>query len=254
MKRSFEKDLQGFSTITKEEPTVSLIIPAYNEEKYIGSFLESVINSGAKFLEIIVVDNASSDNTSEVAQKFPGIKVIREEQKGPTFARQRGIQESKGDLLAFSDADNRMPKGWYETVIKEFQNDPKLVSLSGPYAFYDFPPFLRFFEKMYYYVAYLLYLMVGYMVIAGNFVIRRDTLEKMGGLDTSILFYGDDTNIARRAHKFGKVKFKLNFVMNSSARRLKGPTAFKTLSLYFLAYLSEIFIHKPITKKYTDVR
>ena len=59
-----------------KEPTISLIIPAYNEEKYIGQCLDSAIkNSNGKFFEVIVVDNASKDNTSKIASSYPNVKV-----------------------------------------------------------------------------------------------------------------------------------------------------------------------------------
>src|SRR5689334_22582165 len=100
---------------------ISLIICAYNEEKYLGDCLDSAIkNSNGNFFEIIVVDNASTDNTKLIAEKRPGVRVVKEERKGLTRARQRGYEEAKGDILAYLDADTKMPKGWVERVIKEF--------------------------------------------------------------------------------------------------------------------------------------
>lgn len=113
---------------------ISLIIPAYNEEKYVGACLEHAIkNSGGKFFEIIVIDNASTDRTRETAEKFPGVRVVREEKKGITRARQRGFMEAQGDILAFIDADTHMPSGWCEMVLKEFTDNPHFACLSGPY-------------------------------------------------------------------------------------------------------------------------
>ena len=95
----------------KNDFKISLIIPAHNEEKYIADCLEHVIkNSNGKFFEIIVVNNVSSDKTEEIALKFPGVRVVHEHNKGLTHARQRGYIEAKGDILAYIDADTRMPK------------------------------------------------------------------------------------------------------------------------------------------------
>jgi len=235
---------------------VSLIICAYNEEKYIGACLEHAIKSShGKFGEILVIDNASTDKTAEIARSFSGVRVIREENKGLTRARQRGMQESKGSILAYIDADTQMPRGWLRTVLSEFNKNKNLAVLSGPYIYHDISKFQQFLAKMYWYVlAMPVYWMVGYMTVGGNFAIRRTALEKMKGFDTTIEFYGEDTDIARRAHRFGKVKFKPSFVMYTSGRRLSGQGIFTTATAYVLNYLSEAFLHKPVTKEYTDIR
>jgi glycosyltransferase involved in cell wall biosynthesis len=239
-----------------QENKISLVIPAYNEEKYIGACLEHALKNGGKNLfEIIVIDNASTDQTKLVAEKYPGVKVIRENTKGLTYARQRGLLEARGDILAYIDADTRMPEGWAKIVLEEFGKNLDLACLSGPYKYYDLPLWEQFLVKIYWYIlAYPLYLIFGYMAIGGNFAIRKTVLEKMNGFDTSIQFYGEDTNIARRAHKFGKVKFKTSFFMNTSGRRLDGQGLFKTAIIYSVNFFSEAVMRRPVTKKYTDIR
>src|ERR1035437_7029417 len=112
---------------------LSLIIPAYNEEKYIGACLEHAIkNSKGKFSEIIVIDNASTDKTAEVARKFNGVKVIKENEKGLTKARQRGYKESTGDILAYIDADTKMPEKWIDILEDNLNKNPDCACLSGP--------------------------------------------------------------------------------------------------------------------------
>ena len=76
----------------------------------------------------------------------------------------------------------------------------------------------------------------------------------MHGFDTSIAFYGEDTNIARRAHVFGKVKFMPSFIMETSGRRLAGQGAFYTAVIYITNFLSEVLLHKPVSKGYQDIR
>ncbi len=238
-----------------KNPKISLVIPAYNEEKYIGDCLTHVIqNGGGRFFEIIVIDNASTDKTSEIASGFPLVRVVQEPNKGLTKARQRGFLESKGDVIAMIDADTRMPKNWFSTLIREFSNNDKLACLSGPYVYYDQSWFGQLLVKIYYFFAIPLYFFTGYMATGGNFSIRRDVLEKMGGFDTSIAFYGEDTDIARRASKHGKVKFMLKFKMYTSARRLKGQGVFATGKVYALNFFSTVLKHKPTTENYTDIR
>ncbi len=234
---------------------ISLVICAYNEEKYIGECLDSVIkNSSGKFHEIIVVDNISTDHTKEIAEKIPGIKIVQESKKGPNYARQKGFEITTGDVLAFIDADTRMPVGWVNMLINEFQNNPNLVCLSGPFLYYDFPKWKNFLSLAFWYTAYPIYVFLGYMAIWGNFVIKKETLQNIGGVDTSIEFYGDDTNIAYRASKLGKAKFKLNFIMYSSARRLKNQGMLKATFIYILNFFSQVFAKKSVTRSYMDIR
>lgn len=234
---------------------ISLVIPAYNEEKYIGECLASAIrNSGGRFHEIIVVNNNSTDRTKEVAESYPNVRVVFGEEKGLTKARQYGYQAATGDILAYVDADTRMPTGWYDHIEKEFNKHTGLALLSGPYSYFDMPGHLRLCVKLYYLSAMPLYYMVGYMATGGNFAIKRDILHKMKGFDTTIAFYGEDTNLARRAYEHGKVKFKPSFVMPTSGRRFSGQGLFKTTKLYVLNFFSEVFRHKPASKDYTDIR
>lgn len=130
--------------------TISLIIPAYNEEKYLGACLEATIkNSGGDFLEIIVVDNASTDNTAAIAGSYPNVKVVREERKGLTKARQAGFKASQGEILAYIDADTQMPPNWSKLAKQEFEQNPKLAALSRPYIYYDSTTLQKLLVKLY---------------------------------------------------------------------------------------------------------
>ena len=237
-------------------PTISLVIPAHNEEKYIGECLRYIIgNSDGKLLEIVVVDNASTDHTRTLAENFSGVRVVVETEKGLTSARQKGFIEARGDIIAYIDADTQMPKDWVEKIIFEFTKDENLACLSGPYLYHDISLLQRFFVKCYWYMlAYPIYLSIGYMTVGGNFAIKKSALEKMNGFDTTIAFYGEDTDIARRAKKFGKVKFSLNFQMPTSGRRLAGQGFLSTAMIYVINFVSEVLLHKPATREYKDIR
>lgn len=235
--------------------TISLVIPAYNEEKYLGACLSYALkNSRGRFLEIIVIDNASTDRTKEIAQGFPGVRVVSEPQKGLTRARQRGFLEARGDIIAYIDADTRIPQQWFDTVASEFEKHPDVVCLSGPYIFYDASKFHQMLTRFFWLIAQPAYWLVGYMVTGGNFAIRRDTLVRMQGFDTSIEFYGEDTNIGRRARAFGKVKFSATHSIYSSARRLEAQGWLKTGFIYIKNFISEVLLKRPTTKDYHDIR
>ncbi len=244
--------------IKENNQKISLLICAYNEEKYIGNCLNFVIkNSDNLFYEIIVVDNASTDKTAAIVANFKkhNIKLVTEKEKGLTKARQRAFLEAQGDILAFIDADTQMSKGWVKQIINEYKKNLNLVCLSGPYVYYDTNKFHKLFVKMYWYLlAIPSYWLIGYMVVGGNFVIKKEILKKMGGFDEKIKFYGEDTNIARRASRFGKVKFHPSFIMPTSARRFSKESTLKTAVVYVLNFISEIVLHRPFTDKYKDIR
>jgi glycosyltransferase involved in cell wall biosynthesis len=235
---------------------ISIVIPAYNEERYIGECLKSIVNNRAEdILEVIVIDNASTDKTAEVASRFPGVRVVHEPQKGLTKARQCGLVESKGDYIAYLDADTRMPPGWLAIVQKEFSRDPHIVSLSGPFHYYDLSPLQKFFaEGLWILSAMPTYWITGFMVLGANFVAKRTALEKIGGFDTSISFYGEDTNIAWRLSKVGKAKFNMNFFIIGSGRRLIEEGLIHTFWRYAVNYYSMAFHHKPTTENHSDIR
>jgi glycosyltransferase involved in cell wall biosynthesis len=242
---------------TAESPklSISLIIPAYNEESYLGACLDAVHKNGkGKFSEIVVVDNNSTDKTSEIAQRFPGVRVVTEKKKGLVHARQCGFENSRGSILAYIDADTLMPKGWVEQIEEHFSADPELACLSGPYQYYDIPARHQFVVSFWYWMARPTYYVLGYMATGGNIALRRDVVEKMNGFDTSIAFYGEDTDIAKRAHTFGKVIFTPKFTMPTSARRFKKEGLIRIGAKYLVNFLSTAIVGKPLNQKYTDVR
>lgn len=238
-----------------QRPTISLIIPAYNEEDYLPACLEAVMeNVAGQVMEIIVVDNNSTDGTRAVVERYPAVTYVFEPEKGITRARQRGLVASSGDILAYVDADTRPPAGWIEQVREQFGTCNELGCLSGPYSFYDLGGIPRTTSAGWFVAARQLAKITGYLIVGGNFAIRRDVLEKMGGFDSSIEFYGEDADIARRARKHGKVLFSPRLVMPTSGRRMKKQGFTKMAGIYFANYFSIAFRGRPMTKGYKDVR
>ena len=242
---------------------VSFVIPAYNEAASIGACLDSITCEAALsgvIPEVIVVDNASTDATPEVAGRHPQVIVVREPRKGITYARQAGFVHSTGDLVANIDADTRLTRGWLDTVQREFARDPGLVCLSGPHRYDAAPWHVRLSARLFYRIAFLLYFLnryvlgTGSMVQGGNFVCRRSALEKIGGFDTSIEFYGEDTDIAQRLHLVGRVKFSFRLPITASPRRLLVEGMFATGARYTVNYLWIVVFGRPFTLVSQDIR
>jgi len=122
--------------IIKIAMTVSVVIPCFNEERYISDCLSHLLKQTMKPLEIIVVDNNSTDRTGEIAKSL-GAKVVHESTQGITAARNRGLNTASGDIIARCDADTLMPPDWIEKIIKCFE-DVTVDALTGPIVVYDF--------------------------------------------------------------------------------------------------------------------
>lgn len=199
------------------------------------------------------MNNASTDTTGEVARKYSGVTVVDEPKKGIVSARRAGFVASTGDLIANIDADTRITPGWIKKVVSEFSKDDKLVALSGPFVYYDLSRTVRFFVRFFYYLGFFFYLIIRYVLHVGsilqggNFVVRRDALEKIGGFDTSIYFYGEDTDVARRLSKVGKVKFTFDLPANSSGRRLAKEGALGTALRYTMNIFWITFFKRPFS-------
>ncbi|OYV73905.1 MAG: hypothetical protein B7Z72_01425 [Gemmatimonadetes bacterium 21-71-4] len=96
--------------------------------------------------------------------------------------------------------------------------------------------------------------LAGYVAIGGNMVLRRSVLDRMHGFDTSIEFYGDDTDTARRASAFGRVLFSPRFSIETSGRRFLRQGLFYTTAKYGAVFIKTAFLGKKIEEPYVDVR
>ena len=236
---------------------ISVIIPAYNEEKLIGRFLKSILDAKVPTgteREVLVINNAYTDKTKEVCLEFSGIRVVDEPNKGLTKAGQAGLNNAAGQILIYFDADTVIPKNWFFDLVKIYQDNPEIVGASGPYYYEN----LNWFERFVYYDGFSIFFswlpfQKGFL-LGGNFSVKKWVLEKMGGFDTSIAFYGEDTNLTRRVKEFGPVKTSKRLAVVTSPRRFKAQGTFRTLVVYIVNFFSELIFRKPASKKYEDIR
>ncbi len=243
---------------------LSIIIPAYNEEKRLAKCLQSVLSQ--EYLpahEVMVVDNASSDNTANIVKKdFPQVKLFFELQKGVTRARNRGAEEAKGDILIFFDADVVVPKDYVKRILAKFQQDKNLILASGPYAYtIDSNFYIKFvLAFVYQFLAspaeyfFNRWLNFASSLNAGNFAVIRDCFLKVGGFNKKISFFGDEADLSLKIRKLGKVRFFLDLVIASSARRFQREGVLRLCLKYALNVIWPVFFKKPFTKNYIDVR
>jgi glycosyltransferase involved in cell wall biosynthesis len=93
------------------EPEVSVIVPVYNAERYLEEALTSIESQAVSSLEIIVVDDGSTDGSADIARRFHTVRYIHQGNRGPAAARNRGVALARGRSLAFLDADDLWAPG-----------------------------------------------------------------------------------------------------------------------------------------------
>ena len=240
---------------------ISVIVCAHNEARYLPACLHSLLAQTRPPDEILVIDNASTDQTATVAWQVPGVRVVDEPRKGLPRARETGRQHATGDVLAYLDADCRAPLMWLERVARRFCCDPSLVALSGPYRFYDWDWWGRSLVGAYdFTVAPATQLLVkhllrlGTIFYGGNFAVRSDALDLIGGFDTTIEFHGEDTNLGRRLFRVGKVSLVRDCFLYTSARRYRAMGQGAVFRLYVRNFTSELLHHRPKDATHIDVR
>lgn len=113
-------------------PLVSVIIPAYNSECYLAEAIDSVISQDYRPIEIIVIDDGSTDGTAAIANSYGNsIRYIFQDNSGTSVARNHGVAVAQGDLLAFLDADDLWATGKLTQQVKAFQENPELELVFG---------------------------------------------------------------------------------------------------------------------------
>ena len=123
------------------ENLVTIIIPIYNAEKYLSKTLESVLNQTYKNLEIILINDGSTDNSKEICTKFANedkrIIFIDKENGGPSEARNKGLEISKGEYIAFVDSDDYLELNYIERLLETLKDKGVQCVLCGYNRVYD---------------------------------------------------------------------------------------------------------------------
>ncbi|MCD6328428.1 glycosyltransferase [bacterium] len=184
-------------------PGVSIIVPVYNGERTIAGAIEALLalDYPSRLVQIIVVDNNSTDNTPDILQQFDGIDVVFEPKQGAYAARNCGLEFAKHDLIAFTDADC-LPKPDWLTQLVECMNIPNQKVRPTQTGIIGgrveaFPPSnlveeyidhqkILDQEKMFGAAEFSLPFFV-----TANCLVRRDVFDRIGGFDTYFKIAGD---------------------------------------------------------------
>lgn len=231
---------------------VSVVIPAYNEEKYIGKTLAAVnaLEKDNFEVEVLIIDGGSTDKTAEIAEQY-GARVKHEPHKGIGFARQHGLKHATGEIVAFTDADTIIPKDWLKKHINALFQDDVVCSFgtfrvdSGSFPYYQITNFLQPWRI-------LLFSKFGiYYANGQNIACKKDKAMAVGGFDEKLELL-EDADFVMRMSKIGRVVYLPDCKVLSSGRRSKEGWKF-----FWRAPLAEFrffILGKRDFKKFPDYR
>jgi len=177
--------------------SVGVVIPAKNEQRYIGRCVASVLAAGvAADLDILVVDNESQDDTAAIAAAA-GARVLRSDSSSIGEIRNIGAAAVRGDFIAYIDADCEAPDGWIRDALAAFE-DAEVAAVAGHL---DVPRDANWVQN-----AWALprreQRSTTRTVVGASFFVRRATFDQIGGFDHR-LKTGEDTDIAHRLRECG---------------------------------------------------
>ena len=183
----------------KVSSKISIIIPAYNEEQYIGALLKSIYDG--KFLydyEVIVVDNGSTDRTREIIKKTKAKLIAFPEGYSISAVRNKGVKESSSEILVFLDADIIVMDSWHNNISETVQHlykDPNIITGSRCLAENNIDWLNRYWFT-------LLNTYSAPYINSGHLITTRQLFNKIGGF-TEHLQTAEDYDFCMKAQKKG---------------------------------------------------
>lgn len=226
------------------QKVISVTVPAYNEQELIAGCLDSLLDQtiDKDRYEIIVIDNNSTDLTARIVLD-KGVRLEKEQKKGYVHAIRKGVEISQAEIIAFTDADCRVPANWLKDIIGNFAVSADIVAVGGKLSFYDLNPILNGIIRM---ILYYIKALPG-----NNMAIKREAINHIGGIDPNVNLCLDYW-LTSRLRKIGKIKVDKRLVVTTSGRRFRG--SFSSDIKYFINVISILISSKPLFFDFPDIR
>jgi len=228
---------------------ISVLVPAYNEEKHLGACLRS-LRAQTVGCEIVVCDNNSKDSTYEIAKRYADV-VVAEKRQGVAHAFNAAVKASSGDLLAFTGADSLAYPGWIEKFLPHFA-DPRMVACYGPLEGLErrnYWPF-RMFSQM---ERLGIRMKMSWVISGANSMIRRDAVVRAGCFDARFNML-EDCLLFSKIRKYGGVKFIADNPIRTSIRRVDELGTVKLFAKLFKESLKLRTVRKVKDEHFLPIR
>jgi cellulose synthase/poly-beta-1,6-N-acetylglucosamine synthase-like glycosyltransferase len=172
-------------------PTITIVIPAYNEARYIRRCLESIKRQSKAPDQVILVNNNCTDDTMLIAKEYDFVMILDVDQQGISYAISAGFDRVKSDIIARTDADTAVGKHWVKNIAEVF-GDPNIDCITGSSNALELFPRMTMIAKYFsiFGIAKNRFKFRFYCLSGANMAIRRSAWQKI-----SNLYAHDDVNI-----------------------------------------------------------
>ena len=199
-------------------PLFSIIVPTYNEERFLPALLKSIEKQTFQDYEVIIADDCSTDMTQNIARAF-GARIVNNNGIGEYPSRNAAATVARGSILVFTGADTLMPRTLLSSAAAKFEKDPKLAGIYCPTYPYDAP----FWAKIEFAMFHVLNTLIYWIAKEANastafFAIRTETFRKTRGFQNTC--FGDST-FTRQLSKGLRIRPCLDLVIFVSGRRTR---------------------------------
>jgi len=227
---------------------VSIVIPCYNEERFLAKTLKSLLDQTYKgMVELIVVDNNCNDKTVSIAKSF-GAKIIFEPRPGVCFARQAGTAAATGVVVISTDADTTFKPHWLKTIMNDFELNSRAVAVAGPCRYSDGPMWGRLYPLFLFGGVSLWYRLrkKPFYITATNVAFKKSAWQ---AYDTNMTQGGDELALLHDLQDKGRVVFNNSNPVYTSARRLYKGLFYNLVVTFFIYYLLAYYLNRLFNRR-----
>ncbi|MDB5182697.1 MAG: putative glycosyltransferase [Candidatus Saccharibacteria bacterium] len=226
--------------------TLTLVIPVYNEQDHIKACLDAIAAQYEAPLEVLVVDNNSTDNSVAIAKTFPFVTVLHAHEQGIAYARNVGFNAARGDIIGRIDADSRIPRHWVRHVRSYIEKYPNHLLTGGSY-FYDLklPKFFGWIQGQ---IAFRTnrFIMGYYIAWGSNMAFNKKLWDDVKNEVHNLPTIHEDMDLAIHLHEHGyKITYQAGLKVGVDSRLLsaKRDTRAKHM-IYLKMWPRTLYLHK----------